>query len=48
MSMPDLRERILAIQMEPAATSAAEMERIEREEIMRWGKLIKDANIKAE
>ena len=48
MSIADLRQRILSIQMEPAPTTAAEMERIERAEIMRWGKLIRDANIKAE
>jgi tripartite-type tricarboxylate transporter receptor subunit TctC len=48
MQAPDLRERYLALGMEPASNAPAEMDRFLRNEQARYGTIIRNANIKVE
>jgi tripartite-type tricarboxylate transporter receptor subunit TctC len=48
MQAPDLRERYLALGMEPASNAPAEMDTFLRNEQARYGTIIRNANIKVE
>ena len=48
LQMPDVREKALASGVEPSPGTPAEFERGMRAEHARWGKLIRDAGIKAQ
>ena len=48
LARPEVRERILKVQMEPAPSTAAEMDRLVRAETEKWRAVIKEAGIKAE
>ena len=48
MQAPDLKERYLALGLEPAATTPDEMAALLRREQERYGSIIKGANIKVE
>jgi tripartite-type tricarboxylate transporter receptor subunit TctC len=44
--MPDIRARLAAIGLEPVGTTSAEFAAIVRKDYEKWGKVIRDANIK--
>jgi tripartite-type tricarboxylate transporter receptor subunit TctC len=48
MNAPDMRERLAGIGGEPVSTTVAQTATFIREETARWGKVIRDAGIKAE
>jgi tripartite-type tricarboxylate transporter receptor subunit TctC len=48
MQTPDLRERYLALGMDPAANTPEEMTAFLRREQERYGSIIRNANIKVE
>ena len=48
LTSPGVRERILKMQMEPAPTNAAEMDRIFRRETKQWSTIIQQSGIKSE
>jgi tripartite-type tricarboxylate transporter receptor subunit TctC len=45
---PDMRGKLIASGAVPAATSAAEFGKLMREELERWGRVVREKNIKAE
>lgn len=45
---PDVRARLARINLEPAGGTPEELDRLVREQIARWGKVIRDAGIRAE
>ena len=45
--MPDVRERFAAIGVDVVGNTPAEFAALIKAEIAKWGKVIKDANIKA-
>ena len=45
MSMPDTREKLAAMGFDPVASTPEEFAQWIRTEIVRWGKVIRDANI---
>ena len=48
MKDPDMRERLIAQGAEPLGGSPADLRKYLAEEISKWGKVIRDANIKAD
>ena len=46
LAMPDVRERLTAIGLEPVGTTPAEFAAIVRNDYRKWGKVIRDANIR--
>jgi len=46
LAMPELRERLAAIGLEPVGSTPAEFAAIVRNDYEKWGKVIRDANIK--
>ncbi len=48
MQLPETRERLAAVGGEPAATTPEQSAEFVREEYARWGKVIRDAGIRAE
>lgn len=48
LASPDVRERLLAIGMEPVANSPEEFAAQVKSDIARWGKVIREANIKVD
>jgi tripartite-type tricarboxylate transporter receptor subunit TctC len=46
LAMPDIRTRLAAIGLEPVGTTPAEFSAIVRKDYEKWGKVIRDANIK--
>jgi tripartite-type tricarboxylate transporter receptor subunit TctC len=46
LAMPDIRARLAAIGLEPVGTTPAEFAAIVRKDYEKWGKVIRDANIK--
>jgi tripartite-type tricarboxylate transporter receptor subunit TctC len=45
LAMPELRERLAALGVEPVGTTPAEFAAIVRDDHRKWGKVIRDANI---
>jgi len=48
LATADMKERLAGLGVTPAGSSRAEFTAFVRSEIAKWGKLIKDANIKAD
>ncbi|MCX7154445.1 MAG: tripartite tricarboxylate transporter substrate binding protein [Proteobacteria bacterium] len=48
VNLPDVRERLSKLGFEPNATTPNETRRIFTEELEKWGKVVRDAGIKAE
>ena len=48
VSMPEIRERIAGAGFDPMPMSAADMRRTMTTEFDRWGKVVREANIKPE
>jgi len=48
VAMPDVQERIAAVAAEPRASTPEEFAAFVREQYAKMGKLVKDANVKAE
>jgi tripartite-type tricarboxylate transporter receptor subunit TctC len=48
LSQPDMRERLAKLSAEPVASTPAEFEAFIRAEATRWGKVIRERNIKTE
>lgn len=48
IQMPDVRQRLTELSIEPVASSAAEFEATIRSEIVKWAPLVKAAGLKAE
>jgi tripartite-type tricarboxylate transporter receptor subunit TctC len=46
LAMPEIRTRLAAIGLEPVGTTPAEFSAIVRKDYEKWGKVIRDANIK--
>jgi tripartite-type tricarboxylate transporter receptor subunit TctC len=46
LAMPEVRERLAAIGLEPVGTTPVEFAAIVRNDYQKWGKVIRDANIK--
>ena len=46
LAMPEVREKLAAIGLEPVGNSPAEFDSIVRKDYEKWGKVIRDANIK--
>ncbi len=46
LAMPEVREKLAAIGLEPVGNSPAEFAAIVRNDHQKWGKVIRDANIK--
>jgi tripartite-type tricarboxylate transporter receptor subunit TctC len=46
LAMPEIRSRLAAIGLEPVGTTPAEFSAIVRKDYEKWGKVIRDANIK--
>jgi tripartite-type tricarboxylate transporter receptor subunit TctC len=45
---PDMRGKLIASGAVPAATSAAEFGKLMREELERWGRVVREKNIKGD
>jgi tripartite-type tricarboxylate transporter receptor subunit TctC len=45
LGMPDVRERLLELGAQPAGTSPEEFARFVQDEIAKWGKVIRSANV---
>jgi tripartite-type tricarboxylate transporter receptor subunit TctC len=45
---PELRERFITLGIDPAGTTPEEFAKFLREEVAKWGKVIKAANVKIE
>jgi tripartite-type tricarboxylate transporter receptor subunit TctC len=48
LNLPDVKERFLSIQSEVVGSSSVQFAATIKSEIVTWGKVIKDAGIKAE
>jgi tripartite-type tricarboxylate transporter receptor subunit TctC len=48
LALPDVRERLAALGLEPVGSSPEQFDAFVRSEIAKWAKLIKDNNIKAD
>lgn len=48
IKLPDMQERMVGLGLEPAGGSAEQFASFVREDIARWAKVIKDANVRAE
>jgi tripartite-type tricarboxylate transporter receptor subunit TctC len=48
MALPDVKERMAVLGFEPVANTPEEFAARIKAEIPKWGKVIRDANIKAE
>ncbi len=46
MSLPDVRDKFLQLGVDPASSSAEEFAQMIRDEVARWGKVIRGAGIK--
>ena len=47
IALPDIRERLEALGVDPVANTSEEFSAFQKAEIAKWAKVIKDANIKA-
>ncbi|MCE9641824.1 MAG: tripartite tricarboxylate transporter substrate binding protein, partial [Betaproteobacteria bacterium] len=45
---PEIRERFLQLDIEPVGSTPAVFTRFMRDEVVKWGKVIKEANVKPE
>ena len=48
LSQPEIREKLIAMGLEPAGNSPAEFEAMIRSEISKYAAIVKQANVKAE
>src|SRR6202162_4868781 len=48
LAAPDLREKLIRSGAIPASTSAAEFAQLMRDELERWGRVVREKNIKGE
>ena len=48
LAMPDVRERLASLGLEPVGSSPEQFDAFVRAEIAKWAKVIKDNNIKAD
>jgi tripartite-type tricarboxylate transporter receptor subunit TctC len=48
LAEPDLRDKLVRSGADPAATSAAEFAKLMRDELERWGRVVREKNIKGE
>ncbi len=46
LAVPEIREKLAAIGLEPIGNSPAEFSAIVRRDYEKWGKVIRDANIR--
>jgi tripartite-type tricarboxylate transporter receptor subunit TctC len=48
LNSPDVRERLVALGSEPVGSSPDEFHAYVKQEVARWGKIIRDNNIRGE